>query len=358
MNMEFKYEDILEIIKIRYPDKRVSWIVRKSSAIFSSSKFKRIFNRNGSLNSSIDEYLLECSKHSLSLENCIKRHGPEKGLKVFNDTIEKQRKSNKGKSKKCNHPNLDNLISIYGEEIGRLMYEDLTSRGKEKFSLRWFISRYGEELGSRLYKERSEKIKNCMSLNGFIDRYGEVKGVKLFNDHIEKSKNTLDNFISRHGDILGRQKWNEYLIKLSNRKNEKVSKVSIELFDSVKSTLINLGYKEDDIFYGNGEKSFIIDILGSGKKSIVKPDFYLKSKKLAVEFYGDYWHKNPEFLAEDDNGESYSKLWDWDRNRIRSMYHSEFIEAVEIVWESEYNSNKEETVNKLIKFLTEYEQEN
>lgn len=320
---------------------------------------------------SIKKMYLSITK-SQSLPCLIEKYGEEEGkrryearnknvakghtLKGFIDKYGEDEGTSRYKSyTESNKSTLENLIKRHGEDEGKRRYENLLkslNRSKESY-----IDRLGEEDGLKEYNKRCSKISESSKLSGFKKRYGDEKGELLYNLHAEKSKNTLDTFKLRYGEDEGTKKWKEYVIKLSKRLNSTYSKVSIELFDSIKEKLVSLGYDETDMYYGPNEIGFCINNLENSDSMIVKPDFYLKSKKLAVEFYGDYWHKNPESLAEDDNGESYGSLWDWDKNRIRSMYHSEFIEAVEIVWESEYNSNKEETVNKLIKFLTEYGQD-
>lgn len=339
------YPWIMDRLKRENPGKDEDWIKKKYVSITKSQSLECLIEKYG-----LEEGKRRYDKRNKNvgfghtLEGFIKKYGKEEGIRRYLESKEKRSK----------YKTLDGLIILFGEDEGHRRYNDLLKSLNR--SLDSYIERYGYDEGYKKYLERCDKISRSSTLDGFIDRYGEELGGYLYNDHADKSKNTLENFISRHGENEGNRRWNEYLEKLANRKNYSISKISLELFDSIKSRLIKLGYEDSDILYGENEQSFLIDIIGLNKKANVRPDFYLKSRKLAIEFYGDYWHSNPERLSEDDDGESFSELWDWDRLRIRSMYYSEYVDSVQIVWESEYNNDKEGTINKLIKFLTEYGQ--
>lgn len=276
-----------------------------------------------------------------SLYGYIEKYGKEKGEELYYSSLNKRRFS----------ITLEGFIQNHGLEKGTEMYNN---RNKILMKdLNTLIELYGPEEGKRKYDERCKKISHSSTLEGFKERYGDEEGEAKFLSHAERSSHTFNNFISRYGENEGTKKWNEYLMKLSNRTNEKCSKISLELFDFIKSRLIDLGYNESDIFYGKRERSFFIDLLNSDKKVTVKPDFYLESNKKVIEFYGDYWHHNPWSLSESDDGESHSKIWEWDELRIKSMYRSEYVDSVMVVWEKDYKENKQQVVEQLIKFLTD-----
>lgn len=81
-------------------------------------------------------------------------------------------------------------------------------------------------------------------------------------------------------------------------------------------------------------------------------DFYDETANVVVEFYGDYWHRNPDkFDAESIytlGGKTYRSVDKWESDRKRK----EFIESelgcqVLIVWESDFRKEPEGTVRKV-----------
>ena len=287
-----------------------------------------------------------------TLNGYISKYGLEEGTRRYNEWIKKFSYSH----------TLEGYIDKYGELEGIKRYNNSSRLKSQSLSLDGFISKYGVEEGTILYKNwiRSSR----MTLENCINKYGELEGTKRYESWVNNSRLTLENFISKYGLEEGTRRYNESNIKRfqsitksSSGFSPCHSKISDELFKEISEKLIkDYNYSPEDIFYGENEISLKIDNIKTGNKILVRPDFYIKSKKLAVEFYGNYWHGNPETLSEDDDGESYSEIWNWDKIRIRSMYYSEFIDSVMIVWEKEYLDNKISVVNNIIKFLINYGQ--
>jgi G:T-mismatch repair DNA endonuclease (very short patch repair protein) len=87
------------------------------------------------------------------------------------------------------------------------------------------------------------------------------------------------------------------------------------------------------------------------------PDVLIEELGLVIEFYGDYWHANPQKFNADDiihYGSSAQKIWEKDKERINKMQsalvdnndnHIDY--RVKIIWEHEYINSKESTLNNL-----------
>jgi len=191
------------------------------------------------------------------------------------------------------------------------------------------------------YSKTSEEIDNINKTKGrtkqqMIEKFGE-EYVKNINDNRLFEK---DEFIERFGkeryDI-----WRENVLNgLFNRKFNKFSKISLELFDNV---------VDDDIkmscYYGKNEKciSFKDD-----KLYTYYVDFLYENK--VIEFYGDYYHGNPNKYKEDDIiGSKYKKSlvgdkWKQDEIRINMLKNNGY--DVLIIWEKEFKENKKIIIEK------------
>jgi hypothetical protein len=82
-------------------------------------------------------------------------------------------------------------------------------------------------------------------------------------------------------------------------------------------------------------------------------DFFIEGL-VFIEFYGDYWHANPEIYKSDDligfGSEKFlvENRWIADENRINHIKEELKIPAI-IVWEKTYKTNKEKTILDVIK---------
>ena len=100
-------------------------------------------------------------RRSITLENCIKKHGVEKGTLIFNDYCEKQK------------------------EAG--------------VSLSFFIDKYGIEKGTEKFKEVCKN--KALTEENFKRKYGVGQGLQKFNEYLER-KNTNINFRSKKADDI------------------------------------------------------------------------------------------------------------------------------------------------------------
>jgi len=81
------------------------------------------------------------------------------------------------------------------------------------------------------------------------------------------------------------------------------------------------------------------------------PDIKIDDK-IIVEFYGNYWHANPKLFKAEDIFHHKLKakdIWENDKKRIHILESNGF--KVFIIWQDEYEDNKEKCVDNLIKKL-------
>jgi hypothetical protein len=101
-----------------------------------------------------------------------------------------------------------------------------------------------------------------------------------------------------------------------------------------------LGLKDSYYKSKNYEKQF------SGKCV----DFYDNSTGLVIEYYGDFWHRNPtkyapEFTAYDKRSDL---IWAEDKERIALIMQDQAVKKVIIIWENEVVKNPQEVINNII----------
>ena len=157
------------------------------------------------------------------------------------------------------------------------------------------------------------------SLYKCVQQYGETKGLEIFNN---------------------RQKiWNKKLQKTFNSGKFTQSPIARELFNLIKENLNLINSVEEKyIFNDSLHKGYLFD-------------FCYKNK--LIEFNGDYWHANPLFYgpksfikAKNKRAES---IWEYDNIKIKTAKDQGY--DVLTIWESEYNDDKEATLQKCIDFI-------
>jgi hypothetical protein len=209
----------------------------------------------------------------------------------------------------------------------------------------------------------SDVIKNRKKI--LTDRYGE--NYKEF--FWEKAKNT---YIRKLG-VSHNTKIPEVLEKMVKNRLETLKTLSPEKWKEWSDNRINAYNKEGSSglfgrndFDGNSKiaKDFIsklINVLNLQENEYIteKPhskyniDLYIKDLVI-VEFYGDFWHANPEIYKPDDIiGVSYNTItakekWEKDAYRIEKL-KNELNLPVIIVWEKSYKENKDKIILDIIK---------
>ena len=180
------------------------------------------------------------------------------------------------------------------------------ARGYSIRTIEYWLKKGLDETAAR------EKIREVQTTNGleyYKAKYG-AEGEDMFNNRIEKWLNSPGN-----------------KSMIANR-----SKKSLNLFEQ-------LGVGQ----YGEHEQTV------RGKKKVHRVDF-LHGKKI-IEFYGDYWHGNPDIY--DSNSiirkKKITDVWEHDARKVQDLKDNGY--EVMIVWEKDYKFSPEVTVQKCKDFI-------
>lgn len=79
-------------------------------------------------------------------------------------------------------------------------------------------------------------------------------------------------------------------------------------------------------------------------------DFYHKESKTVVEFYGDFFHRNPKLFEADHTvfGTTAREKWEYDNHRELAIRKDKKVEKFFVVWESNFRKNPEQIVNNIV----------
>jgi G:T-mismatch repair DNA endonuclease (very short patch repair protein)/endogenous inhibitor of DNA gyrase (YacG/DUF329 family) len=156
--------------------------------------------------------------------------------------------------------------------------------------------------------------------------------------------NTLEKFVERHGEEDGTKKYAERQEKWLNSLKKSgmhsgVSGISTKLFTDIAQHV-------DGIKFGVNE------VVVRLKETSVKVDCIHRPSKRIIEFYGDYWHGNPEIYSEDHIIQKKMKAKEkWEKDQKRNQHLVDSGYDVLIVWENDYRKNPEFTVGRCVGFL-------
>lgn len=191
----------------------------------------------------------------------------------------------------------------------------------------WIKKANGDiELGKQLYKEHQTR-----DLKYFVKKYGEVEGTAR---HAAKTEKWVKTMSGKPIDELRRI--NESKVRKSSCFYSKAEK---EIFNSIKSQIPGLTEQVGIERPATAKRFYIYDMCYKNK---------------IIEYNGDFWHANPDIYTESFVN-PYSKLT---FNEIRKRDEDKLWVAnnagydLMVVWESDYNKNKEELINKCLTYLT------
>lgn len=298
-------------------------------------------------------------KYGMSLEKSILKHGVEKGGEIY----EKWKNNVK--------LTLEKFIKKHGEKLGKEKWEEFKNKAIKNLRVEknndtyntkfeYWIKKYDGNI--ELAKEEYKKRQTTSTLEKLIEKYGDECGKSKYQEINLKKKNNLENYIIRYGFEDGTMKYNcyldnlkfirkkenlikkngeewykEYIIKKTTRKNKKYSNVAFEFCENLYFELKN-DYKK--MFYGDNEYDFYVF---EDNINIIRVDFYIKDINCVVEFYGDFWHRNPIKFFDEDS-ENIRKKDERRINKLKEKFGCDVI----ILWEKDYNLNKIEEVKNII----------
>ena len=248
---------------------------------------------------------------------------------------------------------LNNLTKKYGEDKGRQRWSKYCELQALTNKFEYKKEKYGWD--ETKFKEFNQS--RAVTLNNMIKRYGEEKGNKAFEEYVKKQKvngKTLEWFIEKHGSQKGTEIFKEMLRgKLKGMLNNNgYSKPSQDLFDSLDKYL----FTDFTTRYHrkNGEEEILIKV--GDNTRVFYLDYYIKELNVCIEFFGDYYHANPEKYKDPGQKIKFNRIftaqeiWDRDRERIFFLEKNKGIKTV-VVWESDYyrNKNNQEYYKNIIK---------
>lgn len=161
-----------------------------------------------------------------------------------------------------------------------------------------------------------------------------------------QSVNKLEDYITRaNGDTeTGRKlfadrqsRWLASLKKTGMKKGS--SDISARLFESV-------SHKISDLIYGKQEAVIKVS------NTTVKVDCLLASKNRIIEFYGDYWHGNPQIFGPNDTvaiRKTAHDVWLKDQLRVNLLQAAGY--QVLIIWEKEFSLDPQSVIDRCVTFL-------
>ena len=286
-----------------------------------------------------DELNIERKKFdTASLESMINRYGEKIGKDKYAAYVKTQARVG------CK---LEYFIEKYGEKEGTLKYQSVCeSKGVSKKNC---IQKYGNYIGNKFFKQYCKQQSYAGNkLEYFIEKYGEKEGTKKYNKVCSQKSLSLTNFIRKYGDEEGKAKYKEYL----KRTSIGYSRESQELFQMLDKKIGKYAIENSFFYLKNYEQEISID-LGNCKSKVFKLDYVLSNK--VIEFNGDFWHANPLIYKANDviplknKPMLVSDIWKHDQERLQKI--EDFGYKVLVVWENEYISNIEQTIQKCLEFL-------
>jgi Zn ribbon nucleic-acid-binding protein len=167
---------------------------------------------------------------------------------------------------------------------------------------------------------------STFSLETCMERHGEDEGRKLWHARQEKWQNTL-----KSKPIEEQLRIN--LLKIQSPGN--ISKSEKDFVEALRTHLPNINTQ---LILTKDDKNY-------------KYDVWLYNK--IIEFHGDYWHANPNIErfanVTGRRGETADEIRAKDRLKAELAIDNGY--SIMTVWESEYRSNKEETIERCLSFL-------
>lgn len=298
----------------------------------------------------VDYYLSVC-------EDCLTKKYPEYETKnktrVFNRVGEitifayNIPEEEASKWKKYNYAvTLNNLISKYGEKIGKEKWKHYCDKQSETNTFEYKKNKYGWD--EKQFKEYN--ISRSVTKKNLIKKHGEIKGMEIWNSYIEKQSYSCKAvyFIEKYGEEEGLNKFDVF----NKSRLMNYSPISEKLFDIINQ---KLEYKYT-LKYAEFEKLFVDEKLNK----FYYLDCYIVELNVGIEFNGDVYHANPEIYTENDKPNPFRDLTSkelWDLEETRNNFLKTKLNDLIIVWEKDVrNYGIEHIADKIVNYIKEYEQ--
>lgn len=287
--------------------------------------------------------------------------GKKHYLKFFNNTTDKRTAHFKNKINFW----IKNGFTVDGaeEKVKEIQRIRAKKAGDKLKNTRMFSIRCSEYwirmgLSRESAKEKVKQIQSTFSLNKCIKLYGEKNGYIRWHNRQVKWQNTLKNKTDNEKQIINSKKSisiKSYLLKGYTleeaetkvysifKKRNNYSNSSQDLFKNLDIALNECQLHNTYYKTKNHEKMFFTKTV----------DFYDSISGVVIEFYGDFWHRNPKIYKKDFTCYNISSdiVWENDKKRLQIISNHTDVSDIIIIWESEFLKNKQETIEKLASYI-------
>lgn len=282
--------------------------------------------------------LLSDSTRQLSkvtLSNMIKSYGQQQGTRRFDQYRKKQAYTNSLEYKQFKHNWTKEQFQQYNKS--------------RAVTLQLCINRHGVQKGTQVFEKYCNKQAYAGNkMQYFVQKYGKTEGQKIYRQIGKQKAITLENMIRVHGQTIGIQVFNRWL-NIQSKTGFGKSNISQQCFKEVS---FKIGRNDLKFRENHGEQHFYIN------KKIYYVDLYDPATKRIIQFYGSYWHADPKWYeAKDEIPYPSNKnilaqqIWKRDQERLNVLIKQGAISQVLVIWENDYNNNKEQIIKRCIQFL-------
>lgn len=313
-------------------------------------------NQNKKNNKNHLEYYIE-NYPELTLEQqneLFHKHSKENNYQC--EEFYLKRGANIEEAKQLKKEKLDIVIpkivkKISGQNNGMSASNRTEQQRKESspFSKEFYIKRGLQEEDRKKFNDDVSKNRSYNTKLSYYINQGLSEEEAYLKLKERQSTFTLEKCIEKYGEEIGHIKYTE--------RQEKWLKKLYENFQN------NGDGRSKQSFFA---KIIITEICKYFDISIPKKEYYIydKENKRAyaydfnynyhvIEFNGDYWHCNPKLYSDDFINKVKQKtakeIWEYDN--IKCKLAEKYNNKVLVIWESEYNENKKETIKKCIDFI-------
>lgn len=234
-------------------------------------------------------------------------------------------KTRNSRSPKCIEFYQKKYPELSNEQHEQMLKEHITkvnkslTPDKRTTNIEYYLSKGYE------YEEAYIKLKErqtTFTLDKCIDKYGLEEGTLIYSKRQEKWLKSLYKNFQINGDGRSKQ-----------------SKFALDIITKICSVLhIDIPEKEKYLYDKLHKRAYAYDFTFNNK---------------IIEFNGDYWHCNPNLFSSDYfnsvKQKTANEIWDYDKRKKECA--EEYNNKVLIIWEYDYNKNKEQTIQKCIDFL-------
>lgn len=198
----------------------------------------------------------------------------------------------------------------------------------------WIKKGYSEEEAKQKVSERQ----STFTLEKCISKYGEEEGIRRYTERQTKWSAKIEE-----------QYQKGLFSKIPHSQNSSIySKFEKDIVDNI---IESLDIDINDIYCYKTSQFRLENTNEYCKNKIFSYDLTIGNK--IIEFNGDFWHMNPDMYDSDYvhpyNNLSAEEKWEIDEIKLNCAFQNGY--DVLTVWESEYNENKEATIQKCIEFL-------